>query len=222
MPSETWRKRRWKKMNEKSRGVGMKRQVLAWTMMTVMVLFAFPLQVSAGTPQQIIEAEVNKVLDVLREPTSEGESGKKAKEEKIWSIFDSIFDYTELSKMTLSRNWKKLNGDQQKEFEELFRKLLGNVYMDRILAYKDEKVAFERETMLSADKAEVQTKILTSTKEIPMNYRMIAKNDQWRVYDVIIEGVSMVKNYRSQFNDILAKKPPEELLNILRKKVGNA
>jgi phospholipid transport system substrate-binding protein len=209
-------------MNKKAKSVGMKRQVLAWTMMTVMALFVFPLQVSAGTPQQIIEAQVNKVLDVLREPTPESESGKKAKEEKIWSIFDNIFDYTELSKMTLSRNWKKLNGDQQKEFEELFRKLLGNVYMDRILAYKDEKVAFERETMLSADKAEVQTKILTSTKEIPMNYRMIAKNDQWRVYDVIIEGVSMVKNYRSQFNDILAKKPPEELLEILRKKVGNA
>jgi phospholipid transport system substrate-binding protein len=209
-------------MNKKSKSVGMIRQVLPWTMMTVMALFVFPLHVSAGTPQQIIEAEVNKALDVLRGPSSEGESGKKAKEEKLWSIFDRIFDYTELSKMTLSRNWKKLNGDQQKEFEELFRKLLGNVYMDRILAYKDEKVAFERETMLSADKAEVQTKILTSTKEIPMNYRMIAKNDQWRVYDVIIEGVSMIKNYRSQFNDILAKKPPEELLNILRKKVGNA
>lgn len=209
-------------MNEQSRSVGMKRQVLAWTMMTVMALFAFPLEVSAGTPQQIIEAQVNKVLDVLREPASGGESGKKAKEEKIWSIFDSIFDYTELSKRTLSRNWKKLNGDQQKEFEKLFRKLLGNVYMDRILAYKDEKVAFERETMLSADKAEVQTKIRTSTKEIPMNYRMIAKNDQWKVYDVIIEGVSMIKNYRSQFNNILSKKPPEELLEILRKKVGKA
>lgn len=209
-------------MNEQSRSVGMKRQILAWTMMTVMALFAFPLEVSAGTPQQIIEAQVNKVLDVLREPASEGESGKKAKEEKIWSIFDSIFDYTELSKRTLSRNWKKLNGDQQKEFEELFRKLLGNVYMDRILAYKDEKVAFERETMLSEVKAEVQSKILTSTKEIPMNYRMIANNDQWKVYDVIIEGVSMIKNYRSQFNNILSKKPPEELLEILRKKVGKA
>ncbi len=209
-------------MNETSESVGIKKQIVGLTMMTVMALFVFPLHVSAGTPQQIIEAQVNKVLDVLREPTSEGESGKKAKEEKIWSIFDSIFDYTELSKRTLSRNWKKLNGDQQKEFEELFRKLLGNVYMDRILAYKDEKVAFERETMLSEDKAEVQTKILTSTKEIPMNYRMIANNDQWKVYDVIIEGVSMIKNYRSQFNDILAKKPPEELLKILRKKVGKA
>jgi phospholipid transport system substrate-binding protein len=177
--------------------------------------------VSAGVPQQTIEAYVNKVLDVLREPAS-GESGKKAKEEKIWSIFDDIFDYTELSKRTLSRNWKKFNGDQQKEFEDLFRKLLGDVYMDRILAYKDEKVLFHKESLISDNKAEVQSKILTGTNEIPMDYRMIAKNDQWKVYDVIIEGVSMIKNYRSQFNSILSKKPPEALLKILRKKVGKS
>jgi len=210
-------------MNEQSKGgVGMKRRILGLTMMTVMALFVFPLHVNAGTPQQTIEAYVNKVLDVLREPASEGESGKKAKEEKIWSVFDGIFDYTELSKRTLSRNWKKFNGDQQKEFEDLFRKLLGNVYMDRILAYKDEKVLFHKESMLSDNKAEVRSKILTGTKEIPMDYRMIAKNDQWKVYDVIIEGVSMIKNYRSQFNSILSKKPPEALLKILRKKVSKA
>jgi phospholipid transport system substrate-binding protein len=221
MPLETWRKRRWKKMNEQSKSVGMKRQILKWTVMTVMALFILPLHVSAGVPQQTIEAYVNKVLDVLREPAS-GESGKKAKEEKIWSIFDDIFDYTELSKRTLSRNWKKFNGDQQKEFEDLFRKLLGDVYMDRILAYKDEKVLFHKESLISDNKAEVQSKILTGTNEIPMDYRMIAKNDQWKVYDVIIEGVSMIKNYRSQFNSILSKKPPEALLKILRKKVGKS
>lgn len=204
-------------MNEKSKSVGMKRHILALTMMTVVALFAFPLEVSAGTPQQTIQAQVKKVLDVLRDPAL---TVKEAKEAKIWSVFDDIFDYTELSKRTLSRNWKKLNGDQKKEFEDLFRKLLGNVYMDRILAYKDEKVLFHKESMLSDNKAEVQSKILTGTKEIPMYYRMIAKNDQWKVYDVIIEGVSMVKNYRSQFNNILTKKPPEELLKILRKKVG--
>ncbi|MGD8513457.1 MAG: ABC transporter substrate-binding protein [Deltaproteobacteria bacterium] len=208
-------------MNEQSKSVGMKRQILKWTVMTVMALFILPLHVSAGVPQQTIEAYVNKVLDVLREPAS-GESGKKAKEEKIWSIFDDIFDYTELSKRTLSRNWKKFNGDQQKEFEDLFRKLLGDVYMDRILAYKDEKVLFHKESLISDNKAEVQSKILTGTNEIPMDYRMIAKNDQWKVYDVIIEGVSMIKNYRSQFNSILSKKPPEALLKILRKKVGKS
>jgi len=209
-------------MNEQSESVGMKRHILGLTVMTVMALFVLPLPVSAGVPQQTIQAYVNKVLDVLRDPALKTESAKEAKEEKIWSIFDDIFDYRELSKRTLSRNWKKFNSDQQKEFEGLFRRLLGNVYMDRILAYKDEKVLFHKESMLSDHKAEVQSKILTGTKEIPMNYRMIAKNDQWKVYDVIIEGVSMVKNYRSQFNNILSKKPPEELLKILRKKVGKA
>jgi phospholipid transport system substrate-binding protein len=199
----------------------MKRQILGLTMMTVMALFVLPLHVSAGVPQQTIEAYVNKVLDVLRDPAL-SESAKEAKEEKIWFIFDDIFDYRELSKRTLSRNWKKFNGDQQKEFEALFRRLLGNVYMDRILAYKDEKVLFHKESLLSDNKAQVQSKILTGTKEIPMDYRMIGKNDQWKVYDVVIEGVSMVKNYRSQFNNILSKKPPEELLKILRKKVGKA
>jgi len=209
-------------MNKQSRSVGMKRKVLGLTMMTVMVFFVFPLYVSAGVPQQTIEACVNKVLDVLRDPALNSDSAKDTKEEKIWSIFDDIFDYTELSKRTLSRNWKKFNGDQQKEFEDLFRRLLGNVYMDRILAYKDEKVLFHKESMLSDKKAEVQSKILTGSKEIPMNYRMVAKNDQWKVYDVVIEGVSMIKNYRSQFNSILSKKPPEALLKLLRKKVDKS
>ena len=209
-------------MNEQSKSMGMKRQILGLTMLAVMAPFALPLHVSAGMPQQTIEAYVNKVLDVLRNPALKGESAKEAKEEKIWSIFDDIFDYTELSKRTLSRNWNKFNGDQQKEFEDLFRKLLGNVYMDRILAYKDEKVLFHKESMLSDNKAEVQSKVLTGANEIPMDYRMIAKNDQWKVYDVIIEGVSMIKNYRSQFNNILSKKPPDELLKILRKKVDKS
>jgi len=209
-------------MNKQSKSVRMKRQILGLTMMTVMALFVLPLHVSAGVPQQTIEAYVNKVLDVLRDPALQAESAKTAKEEKIWSIFDDIFDYRELSKRTLSRNWKKFNSDQQKEFEALFRKLLGNVYMDRILAYKDEQVLFHKESLLSDNKAQVQSKILAGNKEIPMDYRMIAKNDQWKVYDVVIEGVSMVKNYRSQFNNILSKKPPEELLKILRKKVGKA
>ena len=121
-------------MNEQSKSVRMKRQILGLTIMTVMALIVVPLHVSAGVPQQTIEAYVNKVLDVLRDPALQAESTKTAKEEKIWSIFDDIFDYRELSKRTLSRNWKKFNSDQQKEFEGLFRRLLGNVYMDRILA----------------------------------------------------------------------------------------
>jgi len=187
-----------------------------------MMSLIFPVNAIAGAPLESIQGQVNKVLDVLRDPALKAESAKEAKEEKIWAIADDIFDYTELSKRTLSRNWKKLNANQQKEFIDLFSKLLGGLYMDKIMAYTDEKVVFEKEGMLSENRAEVQSKVITSSAEIPIHYRLIMKNDGWKVYDVIIEGVSLIKNYRSQFRDILSKKSPEDLLEILRKKVGEA
>jgi phospholipid transport system substrate-binding protein len=188
----------------------------------LLMLLIFPLSVNAGGALESIQTQVNKVLDVLRDPALKAESALETKEKKIWEIADNIFDYPELSKRTLARNWKKFTPDQQKEFTDLFGKLLGDVYMDRILEYDDQKVVFEKELSLGNNKAEVKSRIVTSSREIPMNYRMIEKNGEWRVYDVIIEGVSMVKNYRSQFRKILTNKSPEDLLKILRKKVAKA
>ncbi len=199
----------------------MKKRIVGLTMILMMLLI-FPLRVNAATALETIQSQVNKVLDVLRDPTLKAESARETKKKKIWDIANDIFDYTTLSKRALSRNWKKFNPDQQKEFTDLFGRLLGNVYLDRILQYDDQKVVFEKERKLADDRAEVQSKLVTSSREIPMNYRMIIKNGEWRVYDVIIEGVSMVKNYRSQFRKILTNKSPEDLLKILRKKVSKA
>lgn len=199
----------------------MKKRIVGLTVILMMFLI-FPLRVNAGAALETIQTQVNKVLDVLSDPALKAESARETKEKKIWGIADNIFDYPELSKRALARNWKKFAPDQQKEFTDLFGKLLGNVYMDRILEYDDQKVVFERELSLGNDKAEVRSKIVTSSREIPMNYRMIEKNGEWRVYDVIIEGVSMVKNYRSQFRKILMNKSPEDLLKILRKKLAKA
>ncbi len=92
----------------------------------------------------------------------------------------------------------------------------------RLLAYSDQKIIFDKETMLKKGSAEVQSYLQTSDgKKIPLFYRLTNKSGSWKVYDVIIEGVSMVKNYRTQFRDILAKGSPEKLLEILREKVGN-
>jgi phospholipid transport system substrate-binding protein len=111
--------------------------------------------------------------------------------------------------------------EQQKEFVELFKKLLQGVYADRLLAYSDQKVLFEKETMLQEGRAEVQSYLQTSDgKKIPLFYRLTDKSGSWKVYDVIIEGVSMVKNYRTQFRQIIAKDSPEKLLEILRQKTS--
>jgi len=135
------------------------------------------------------------------------------------SIADELFDYTELSKRTLANQWGKFTPEQQKEFISLFGKLLATVYMNRIMQYTNEKVTFGRETKLSEDTVEIQTQIVSQARTVPLNYRMISMKGEWKVYDVVIEGISLVMNYRSQFRDILSNKSPEDLLKMLREKV---
>lgn len=187
-----------------------------WMCLVILVLMSF--QVYAGGPMETAETEVKKILAVLGDQALTDEVGTTAKKEKLRAIFDDIFEYVVLSKLTLGRNWKKLDTEQQNEFVKLYRKLLDSVYMERLLAYKDEKVVFTKERMISEKRAEVFSNIVTSNKKIPINYRLTLKKNQWKVYDVIIEGVSLVKNYRSQFNSILSKNEPEEILKILREK----
>jgi phospholipid transport system substrate-binding protein len=133
-----------------------------------------------------------------------------------------MFDYSELSRRTLGQDWKKLNPAQQNEFTDLYKSLLEDAYADKIINYTDEKVAFSKENQLSEKTFEVQTTVLTKKADIPIYYRVIQKDGQWKVYDVVIEGVSLISNYRNQFREILMNKSPEVLLDTLRKKVGKA
>jgi phospholipid transport system substrate-binding protein len=177
--------------------------------------FLFSLAAYAGAPLDATRDGVNKVLAVLRDKTLK----TAVKKDRLESIYQGMFDEVELSRLSLGRNWNKLNASQQQEFVQLFRKILEKAYADKILSYTDEKIDFYKETVLSSDRAEVRTKVITSSKEIPIFYRLILKNGVWKVYDVVIENVSLVQNYRAQFNDILAKNTTSQLLDILRKKV---
>ena len=190
--------------------------------MMILILLISPLQAEAGVPLDTVEAHVKEVLDILRDPALQGEADKKVKEEKIETIANEMFDYVALSKLTLGRSWRDFNKEQQKEFVSLYRSILKKAYMDKILAYTDEQVVFDRDIMLSENKAEVQTRIITKSAEIPIFYRLYLKEGQWKVYDVIVEGISLVQNYRTQFREILANNSPEEVLKILREKTGKS
>jgi phospholipid transport system substrate-binding protein len=185
----------------------------------ILMLLVFALPVYAGVPLDTVQQSVNKVLDVLRDPKLKADSAKKVKKEKLRIIYKSMFDEVEFSKRTLARNWSKLNEAQQKEFVDLFEQVLEKSYIDKILSYTNEKIEFYKEDLNSETQAEILTKIVTSSKEIPISYRVIKKDNTWKVYDVVVENVSLVLNYRTQFNDILTKNSPEQLLEILRKKV---
>jgi phospholipid transport system substrate-binding protein len=195
----------------------MKKRLFAFSLFLA-ALMVLPLQADAATGKESVENQVNKILEKLKDPAFKAQP-RDAQIGEVRKVINEIFDYTELSKRTLGRYWKKFSDAQKKEFITLFSALLENVYADRILAYTHEVIEFGKETELKKGRVEVASNIITSdNKKVPLNYRMILKNDQWRVYDVVIEGVSMVKNYRSQFRQILSKKSPDDLLETLRKK----
>ncbi len=192
----------------------MKRLVVGLSLL-LLVMGAAP--VYAATPLETVRTEVNKVLEVLRNKSLK----EDAKREKLLMLYAEMFDQEELSKWCLGRNWNKLSEAQRKEFLPLFQQVLEKTYGDRILSYSDEKILFDREVPISKGRVEVQTRVMTTkSKEVPFNYRVFQnKSGTWKVYDVVVENVSLVMNYRSQFNEILAKGTPDELLEILRKKV---
>jgi len=184
------------------------------------LLLMIPLQGYAATAMETVEKGVNKLLATLGDPAFKAQT-KDAQIAQLGDEINAIFDFKELSRRTLGREWRKMKPEQQKEFVQLFKELLQGVYADRLLAYSDQKVLFEKEIMLKKGRAEVQSYLQTSDgQKIPLFYRLTNKSGSWKVYDVIIEGVSMVKNYRTQFRQILSKDSPEKLLEILRDKVG--
>jgi phospholipid transport system substrate-binding protein len=197
----------------KSKRIGLKIIIL------LVVLLILPLQVLADGAKDTVKAQIDKMLAKMQTPEFKGLQ-KDAKLTEIGTIINEVFDWQELSRRTLGREWKKFSPDQQKEFVTLFEELLKGIYADRILAYTSEKIEFGKETELKKGRTEVESYIITTdNKKVPIFYRMTDKSGQWRVYDVVIEGISMVKNYRGQFREILSKKKPEDLLQTLREKV---
>jgi phospholipid transport system substrate-binding protein len=200
--------------------------VKKWPALLILLILAFfivtviPIHALAGAPLDTVKSNVNSLLDVLRDPKLQGESGKKVKAAKIEAAADKLFDYVELSKRTLGLNWNKFSADQRKEFVELYRTILKDAYVDKITSYTNEQVNFTKEVPLSETTVEVQSVIVSKGGQTPIYYRVMKKGADWKVYDVVIEGVSLISNYSTQFREILANNPPEKVIETLRKKVG--
>ncbi|MDX9788509.1 MAG: ABC transporter substrate-binding protein [Desulfobacterales bacterium] len=186
----------------------------------LLVSLTTPFAAYANTPMETLQAYVARVLSVLRDPALKDEAGKKIKTDKIQLLAEELFDFPELSRRTLGQSWKRFTPTQQTEFIALYKTLLQKTYAEKIVSYDKEEIAFGKERPLSEKTSEVETSVATQTTPIAINYRLIHKKGKWAVYDVIIEGVSLINNYRSQFREILANNSPEGLLDVMRKKVS--
>jgi len=183
--------------------------------MIMAVFFLRALSVYAADPLATIKADVGQVIEVVHNANLDTE----AKKEKLRYYYQQMFDTEELSRQSLGMDWRKLNPAQQQEFIHLYGRLLERDYMDKVLSYNNEKIVYIRQIVLSETRAEVLTKVITPSNEIPINYEMILVDGIWKVYNIIVENVSLVLNYRSQFRDILANHTPAQMLEILKNKV---
>ena len=170
----------------------------------------------AGPPTEIVRQVIEKSLDMIKNPAYQGE----ARRQKVKSIVDPHFDYQEMAKRSLGPAWGSLSAGQRQEFVALFAQLLEASYSDKIEKYAQRVRIDYTGEILSGDNAEVRTVVVKANDRIPLNYRLLNEGGTWKVYDVVIEGVSLVSNYRSQFSRIIHESSYAELVKRLKTKVS--
>jgi phospholipid transport system substrate-binding protein len=192
--------------------------------LSILLLTLTTFEAAANSPTDVLKGPLDQAMAILKDPNyKDADPGLKIEQrDKIWAIVSDTFDFEEVSRRALARNWKSFSADQQKEFAAVFSKMLGNIYVDRIQSgFADQKIEFTDEIQHeSKPLAIVKTSIIDDQNKIPVDYSLKKKGDNWRVYDVKVEGVSLIKNYRTQFNDILQKESPDQLIERLKTKVA--
>ncbi|WP_320171323.1 ABC transporter substrate-binding protein [Maridesulfovibrio sp.] len=164
-----------------------------------------------NSPMVRLRGGIQGVIDILNDPKYKGHPENNAeKTAKVRDTIKEFFNFKELSKRSVGRPWLQFTPEEQQRFVDLFTDLLEQTYLGRIEEYSGEKVAFDNENIIKGKYAQVDTRLITGQNDIPVFYRMKLENGEWDVYDVMIEGVSLVKNYRTQFTGILDTSTPEK------------
>jgi len=180
------------------------------------LLIAVP--VRAAEPTEAIKQTTDKILSIITDPAFKPSSKTAEREKLIRQAVDERFDWDEMARRSLATHWAKRTPEERKEFVPLFADLLERTYMKKVEDYSGEKVLYERETK-DGDYATVRIKIVTKkNKDIPVEYRLKKERNDWLIYDVSIEGVSLVNNYRIQFNSIITQSSYENLIKRLKEK----
>ena len=186
---------------------------LAFVLSAVTVLPA-----AAGAPSDQLKTQIDRVLKALDDPELKKEGRAKERRAAVRKIANDIFDFSETARRSLGRHWQGRTPAERDEFVQLFSDLLERSYIGKIETYGGEKIQYNGDTT-EGDQAKVQTKLVTKGGgEIPIEYRMHKAGDRWLVYDVVIEGVSLVANYRTQFNKIIQTSSFKELMNKMKNK----
>ncbi len=173
-------------------------------------------EAAAGAPTEQLRTHVDRVLKLLDDSSLKAPDKAKERRAAVRKVADDIFDFAETAKRSLGRHWAARTPEERDEFVKLFGDLLERSYISKIELYGGEKIQYVADK-IEGETAVVQSKLLTKAGgEVPIEYRMLKKGERWLVYDVVIEGVSLVANYRTQFNKIIQTSSFQDLVKKMK------
>ncbi|HEU4343588.1 MAG TPA: ABC transporter substrate-binding protein [Candidatus Binatia bacterium] len=192
---------------------------VAFVSLTVLLLYLLlPATLRADSPTEQVRATVNKVLTIIRDPNLKSEAQKQDLRTRLVEVIYPRFDFTEMAKRSLGPHWGRRTSEEQRDFVTIFAGLLGRSYADRIESYTSQDILYTREVE-DKNYAEVDTKLVTDKLErVSINYKLHSVNNEWKVYDLVIENISIVNNYRSQFDRVIARSSFADLVRIMKEK----
>jgi phospholipid transport system substrate-binding protein len=180
------------------------------------LLVGAPAFADAGAPTDQLKTAIEQIVKILEDPAMKAESKTKERRAAIRKEADSVFDFGETAKRALGRHWQPLAEKDRQEFTALFSDLIERAYISKIERYSGERITYTGETIDGA-LASVRTRFVTKQgSEIPIDYRMQQRGDRWLVYDVVVEGISLINNYRTQFDKIIQTSSYAELVKKLK------
>jgi phospholipid transport system substrate-binding protein len=175
---------------------------------------------NAGEPLDLVKSAADRASAILRDPKLKSQEKKPERIERLKEVVNPIFDYDEMARRSLGAHWRRRPPAEQEEFARLFRALLEKVYAAKVDFYNGERVVFGRETV-EQDYAQVESTVINAKGEqIAVVYRLKRTDGKWKVYDAVVENISIVNNYRSQFDRVISKSSFEELKKMLKEKAG--
>lgn len=188
----------------------------------ILLVLHVPNKSHGGEPKDQLKHSIDKVLQILRDSELKKPDKRDRRRKEIVMVVDERFDFEEITRRSLATHWKKRTPEEKREFVSLFHNLLEKTYMKRIEAYDDEEIIYtdeETENGYSSVKIKIVSR---KNADALIVFRLHGQDDQWRVYDVVIEGISMVKNYRTQFGQVIRSKSYDELVRKLQEKKGGS
>jgi len=175
---------------------------------------------AASAPTVELKASIDSMLEILRDKDLAQPDKKEERRSRISSLIRDRFDFKEMARRSLARNWNKRSVEEKKEFVEIFSDLLQSSYIGKIEGYTDEKITYDKEELKKEGTyGVVSTTIITKDVNIPIDYKLILKNDKWWVYDVVVEGVSFVSTYRSQYDKVIKRESYAALIEKMKTKL---